>query len=127
MEKLFGEDDVDATALRGRRVAVLGYGSQGRAHALNLRDGGVDVGVGLRPGGSSWKSAERDGWRPVEPSRAVRGASVVAMLVPDMAQPALFADAVAPHVEKGATLLFAHGFNVHYRRIAPPEGVDVAM
>ena len=109
------------------KVAVLGFGSQGHAHALNLSDSGVDVVVGLREGSASWSTAEDGGLTVQTPAEAVRGAQLVAMLVPDGAQPAVYRDAVAPNLVPGATMLFAHGFNVHYGRIAPPEGHDVVM
>ena len=116
----------DTDLLRGK-VAVLGYGSQGHAHALNLADSGVEVEVGLRPDSASWAAAEEAGL-PVttSPTRcAARRSS--AMLVPDGAQPALVRDEVAPNLAPGAALLFAHGFTIHYGRIAPPAGNDVIM
>ena len=109
------------------KVAVLGYGSQGHAHALNLADSGVDVEVGLREGSSSKTAAEEAGLRVRSVADTVRGAQVVVFLVPDGAQPALYQSEVAPNLEPGAALLFAHGFNVHYGRITPPEGHDVIM
>jgi ketol-acid reductoisomerase len=109
------------------KVAVLGYGSQGHAHALNLADSGVDVEVGLREGSSSKAAAEEAGLRVRSVPDAVRGAQLVVFLVPDGAQPALYENEVAPNLEPGAALLFAHGFNVHYGRIVPPEGHDVIM
>jgi ketol-acid reductoisomerase len=109
------------------KVAVLGFGSQGHAHALNLSESGVDVAVGLREGSRSWGAAEDAGLTVQRVPEAVRDAQLVALLVPDGAQPSLYRDAVAPNLEPGAALLFAHGFNVHYERIAPPEGHDVIM
>jgi ketol-acid reductoisomerase len=109
------------------RIGVLGYGSQGRAHALNLRDSGLDVVVGLRPGGPTWQKAEADGFTPVEPAQAVRGADLVAVLAPDMVQPKLYRDAIAPNIKPGAALLFAHGFNVHFRQIDPRRDIDVIL
>jgi len=113
--------------LLGGKIAVLGYGSQGHAHALNLADSGLDVVVGLRPDSTSRAAAEEAGLRVTSVADAVKGAQLVSFLVPDGAQPALFEDEVAPNLEPGAVLLFAHGFNVHYGRIEPPEGHDVVM
>jgi ketol-acid reductoisomerase len=109
------------------RIAVLGYGSQGRAHALNLRDSGLDVVVGLRRNGASWQRAESEGFNVVEPADAVRDADLVAVLTPDMVQPALYRDAIEPNLKPGAALLFAHGFNVHFRQIEPRSDIDVVM
>jgi ketol-acid reductoisomerase len=109
------------------KVAVLGYGSQGHAHALNLSDSGVDVVVGLREGSKSWAAAEEAGLPVKTVAEAVKGAQLVAFLVPDGAQPSLWEEEVAPNLADGAALLFAHGFNVHYGRITPPEGHDVIM
>src|SRR3954453_7363559 len=109
------------------KVAVLGYGSQGHAHALNMSDSGVDVVVGLRPGSASWAAAEEAGVAVATVADAVKDAQLVALLVPDGAQPSLYEEEVAPNLEDGAALLFAHGFNVHYERIAPPAGHDVVM
>jgi ketol-acid reductoisomerase len=109
------------------KVAVIGYGSQGHAHALNLADSGVEVEVGLRPGSASRAGAEDAGLTVRDTADAVRGAQLVALLVPDGAQPALFREEVEPNLEPGAALLFAHGFNVHYGRIDAPEGHDVVM
>jgi len=109
------------------KVAVLGYGSQGHAHALNLHDSGIEVEVGLRPGSPSWAAAEEAGLTVREIPDAVRGAQLVSVLLPDQHQPAVVAEQVLPNLEPGAALLFAHGFNVHFGRIEAPEGVDVIM
>jgi ketol-acid reductoisomerase len=109
------------------KVAVLGYGAQGHAHALNLRDSGVEVEVGLREGSPSRAAAEDAGLTVGELGEVVGGAQVVSMLLPDQVQPGVYTDAVAPNLAPGAALLFAHGFNVHYGRIAPPPGHDVIM
>jgi ketol-acid reductoisomerase len=124
--QLFTEADVQPDALRGERLAVLGYGSQGRAHAMNLRDSGFDVVVGLRPGGATSAKAERDGFEVLPPAEAVKGAGLVAFLVPDMAQGKLYKD-IEPQLQQGATLLFAHGFNIHYKQIAPRADLDVVL
>ncbi len=127
MSRLFNEKDVENNALAQSRVAVLGYGSQGRAQALNLSDSGLDVQLGLRPDGRSWDQAVEDGWSPRTVKDAVTDADVVVVLVPDMSQPALFRDEVQPNLKPGALLLFAHGFNVHYDLLEPGGDVDVAL
>ncbi|TKR29848.1 ketol-acid reductoisomerase [Luteimonas gilva] len=109
------------------KIAILGYGSQGRAHALNLRDSGFDVTVGLRPGGPTEIKAKADGFAPKTPAEAVRGAELVAVLTPDMVQPQLYGETIEPNIAPGACLLFAHGFNVHYGQIAPREDLDVVL
>ncbi|MDQ4030095.1 MAG: ketol-acid reductoisomerase [Actinomycetota bacterium] len=109
------------------KVAVVGYGSQGHAHALNLRDSGVDVEVGLRPGSRSWEAAEQAGLSVATVAEAVAEARVVAVLIPDQAQPKVYEREIAPALEQGAALLYAHGFNVHYRRVPVPAGHDVIM
>ena len=116
----------DLSRLQGK-VAVVGYGSQGHAHALNLHDSGVEVEVGLREGSPSWASAEETGLSVATVADAVRGAQVVSMLLPDQVQPAVYDEHVAPNLADGAAVLFAHGFNVHYGRIQPPAGHDVIM
>jgi ketol-acid reductoisomerase len=115
------------TDLLSGKVAILGYGSQGHAHALNLSDSGVEVEVGLRPGSPSWATAEEAGLTVRTVPEAVRAAQLVAFLVPDGPQAALYRDEVAPNLEPGAALLFAHGFSIHYGRIEPPAGHDVIM
>lgn len=124
--KLYSHKDVDKKALRGARIAVMGYGSQGRAHALNLKDSGFDVVVGVRKGGPSWKKAKKDGLEVAEPVRAARGADLVALLVPDMAQKSLY-KSIEPALEPGAALLFAHGFNIHFKQIKPRKDLDVVL
>jgi ketol-acid reductoisomerase len=123
--RAYARKDVDRKALKGSRIAILGYGSQGRAHALNLRDSGFDVVVGQRKG-DSFKRAKKDGVKVMEPSKAVAGAGLVALLAPDLAQPKLYAD-ILPVLDKGATLLFAHGFNVHFGQIKPRKDLDVVL
>ena len=125
--KQFWEKDVDPDALKDRRIAVLGYGSQGRAQALNLRDSGLDVTVGLRKGGKTWKQAEEEGWAPQEQAEAAKSGDVICFLVPDMAQKKLWEDVVRPNLKNGAMLLFSHGFNIRFKRIEPPKEVDVTM
>ena len=127
MAKLFYEKDADASLIAGRKVAVLGYGSQGHAHALNLRDSGVDVVVGLREGSASKAKAEGAGLRVVPIDRAAAEADVVMVLLPDTEQQDIFEAAIGPNLVPGNALLFAHGFNIRFGLIQPPEGVDVAM
>src|SRR5580658_3240778 len=124
--RLYGQKDVDRKALKGARIAVLGFGSQGRAHALNLKDSGFDVVVGVRKSGKSWSKARREGLAVAEPAAAVSGADLVAVLVPDTAQKALYQE-VAGNLKKGATLLFAHGFNIHFKQIRPRKDLDVVL
>jgi len=124
--RLYSQKDVDKKALKGARIAVLGYGSQGRAHALNLSDSGFDVVVGVRKGGAGWKKAKKEGLAVAEPADAAAGADLVAMLVPDLAQKSLY-DSVEKSLDKGATLLFAHGFNIHFKQIKPRKDLDVVL
>jgi ketol-acid reductoisomerase len=123
--RLYSQKDVDKKALRGARIAILGYGSQGRAHALNLHDSGYDVVVGVRKG-DSWNKAKKDGLNVMEPAAAVEGAQLVAMLVPDLTQKSLYAE-LKNVLEEGATLLFAHGFNIHFKQIKPRKDLDVVL
>jgi ketol-acid reductoisomerase len=124
--RLYSQKDVDKKALKGARIAVLGYGSQGRAHALNLSDSGFDVVVGVRKGGTGWKKAKKEGLAVAEPAAAADGADLIAMLVPDLAQKSLY-DTVEKSLKKGATLLFAHGFNIHFKQIKPRKDLDVVL
>ena len=124
--RIYGEKDVSKKALKGATIAVIGYGSQGRAHALNLKDSGFDVVVGLRKGGASAKKAKKDGLKVLEPASAVKGAALVAILTPDTSQPAVYAE-IKDALEKNATLLFAHGFNIHFKQIKPRKDLDVVL
>jgi len=124
--KIYSEKNVNKKALKRARIAVLGYGSQGRAHALNLKDSGYDVVVGVRKDGASWGNAQKDGLKVAEPADAVKGAKLIAMLVPDLAQKQLYKD-VVDNVAKGATLLFAHGFNIHFKQIRARKDLDVVL
>ncbi len=125
--QLYYEKDADLSVLKGKKIAVIGYGSQGHAHAHNLSESGFDVVVGLRPGGSSWKKAEAGGLPLLPTAEAVKAARVVMILVPDELQAAMYREDVAPNLEEGDYLAFAHGFNIHYGQIVPPAGVNVFM
>jgi ketol-acid reductoisomerase len=127
MAKVYSDRDADLSALAGMRVAVLGYGSQGHAHALNLQDSGVDVVVGLYKGSPSWAAAEEEDLRVETVEKAVELGNLVMMLVPDQTQKRLYDEAVKPNLRPGSALMFAHGFNVHFSQIVPPDDVDVAM
>ena len=124
--QMYSESDVDTSRLSGKQVTILGYGSQGRAHALNLKDSGVDVVVGLRRDGASWAKAEADGLTVQAPNDAVQGATVVMFLTPDMVQKSLYAS-VVDDIAAGATLLFAHGFAIHYQQVEPRADLNVAL
>jgi ketol-acid reductoisomerase len=127
MATIHYESDTDRSALEGQRIAVLGYGSQGHAHALNLSESGFDVRVGLREGSKSWSKAEESGLRVTGVGEAAAEADVVMMLLPDTAQAGVYAAEVAPGMRPGDLLMFAHGFNVHFNQIRAGEGIDVAM
>jgi len=127
MAKRYYEKDGSLDYLNGKTVAIIGYGSQGHAHALNLRDSGVNVVVGLHKGSKSWAKAEATGLRVLSTADAAKTADVVMILVPDHIQGDLYNSDIKPHMTPGKTLMFAHGFNIHFGQIAPPEGVDVSM
>ena len=125
--KIHTTDDVPADALAGERVAVIGYGSQGRAHAMNLADSGVEVVVGVRAGGRGAGMAADDGLTAMEPGDAVAQATFVSILTPDMSHAALYRDVIEPNLADGAALLFAHGFSILYDRVTPRADTDVIL
>ena len=127
MVKMYYEKDTNLDYLKGKKVAIIGYGSQGHAHALNLHDSGVDVIVGLYEGSKSWKVAENDGLKVALVPDAVKEADIVMLLVPDEKQAAIYKDQIAPYLEAGNALAFAHGFNINFGQIIPPADVDVFM
>ena len=124
--QMYSEADVDLACLADRQITILGYGSQGRAHALNLKDSGFNVVVGLRAGGASWPLAEADGLTVMEPGAAVKGATIVAFLTPDMVQKRLY-ESLVDDIAEGATLLFAHGFAVHFKQVEPRADLNVVL
>jgi ketol-acid reductoisomerase len=125
--EMFYDDDADLAVIQGRKVAVIGYGSQGHAHALNLRDSGVDVRVGLAEGSKSRPKAEAEGLRVATVAEAVKEADVVVILTPDQVMRNVYAESIAPNLKDGAALFFSHGFNIRFGYIEAPAGVDVAM
>ncbi|GAA3861321.1 ketol-acid reductoisomerase [Tessaracoccus defluvii] len=127
MAEMFYDKDADLSIIQGRHVAVIGYGSQGHAHALSLRDSGVDVRVGLRPGSKSAAKAEAEGLRVLPVAEAVEEADLIMILAPDQVQRTVYKEEIEPHLTKGDALFFAHGFNIRFGYITPPEGVDVCM
>ena len=127
MAKMYYEKDCDLNYLNGKKIAVIGYGSQGHAHALNLKDSGVDVRVGLREGSKNWAVAEEAGLKVTTMDQAAEEADFIMILVPDEKQPQVYKDHIEKHLKPGKTLAFAHGFNIHYGYIKAPEGVNVVM
>lgn len=127
MTKIYYDENANLELLKGRKVAVVGYGSQGHAHALNLQESGVDVRVGLYRGSKSKEVAEKAGLRVLETAEAVKEADIIMVLIPDEKQAEVYKKDIEPNLEKGNALAFAHGFNIHYGQIVPPEDVDVFM
>jgi ketol-acid reductoisomerase len=125
--KVYYDKDADLSLIKASKVTIVGYGSQGHAHALNLKDSGIKVTVGLRKGGASWDKAKGAGLKVAEVAEAVTGADLVMMLMPDEHIAAVYKSDVEPHVKKGATLAFAHGFNIHYSQVVPRADLDVIM
>ena len=125
--KVYYDKDADLSLIKGKKVTIVGYGSQGHAHAQNLNDSGVKVTVGLRKGGASWAKAEKAGLKVAEIADAVREADVVMILLPDEQIAAVYNAEVAPNMKEGASLVFAHGFNVHYGQVVPRADLDVWM
>lgn len=125
--KVFYDKDCDLSLIKGKTVAIIGYGSQGHAHAQNLNDSGVNVVVGLRKGGASWPKAENAGLKVQEVAQAVKGADLVMVLLPDENIAQVYRDEIADNIKAGAALAFAHGFNVHYGQVQPRDDIDVIM
>ena len=127
MAKMYYEKDCDINYLNGKKIAIIGYGSQGHAHALNLKDSGCDVCVGLRAGSKNWKNAEDAGLKVMTVADAAKWGDIIMMLVNDEVQAAVYQKDIAPNLEEGNMLMFAHGFNIHFKQIVPPANVDVFM
>ncbi len=127
MARIYRDEDADLSYIKNKVIVILGYGSQGRAWALNLRDSGLNVVVALERRGDSWKRAEEDGFKPMPTREAVGNADTIVFLVPDMVQKSLWLNSVKPYMRRGADLVFAHGFNIHFKLIEPPSDSDVYM
>jgi ketol-acid reductoisomerase len=127
MVKVYYDKDIDVSPIAGAKIGVVGYGSQGRAQALNLRDSGAEVCVGLRKDGNSWKLAASDGFHPLTIKEASAKADTILLLIPDPKQPAIFSSEIKPNLKAGKTLSFSHGYNIHFGDIVPPKEVDVVM
>jgi len=127
MAKMYYEQDADLAFFQGKRVAILGFGSQGHAHALNLKESGVDVVVGLYAGSKSWEKAEASGLTVMEVKDAVQSSNIVMILLPDEKQAKVYKESVEPYLKEGDALAFAHGFNIHFNQIVPPKNIDVFM
>ena len=125
--KVYYDKDADLSLIKGKKVTILGYGSQGHAHALNLHDSGMKVTVGLRKDGASWDKAKKAGLKVAEVADAVKSADIVMMLMPDENIAAVYRESVAPNLKKGGALAFAHGFNIHYGQVQPRKDLDVWM
>lgn len=125
--KVFYDKDCDLSLIKGKTVAIIGYGSQGHAHAQNLNESGVKVVVGLRKGGASWDKVAKAGLTVAEVDDAVKAADLVMILLPDENIPEVYNNNVAPNIKQGATLAFAHGFNIHYNQVVPRADLDVIM
>lgn len=125
--KIYYEKDAPIDAIKDETIAIIGYGSQGHAHAQNLRDSGLKVIVGQRPGSPNYDLAVKHGFQPVSAEEAAKAADIIMVLVPDHVQASVYENAIAPHLTKGKMLMFSHGFNIHFGQIQPPEDVDVTM
>ncbi|MCD8215807.1 MAG: ketol-acid reductoisomerase, partial [Clostridiales bacterium] len=127
MAKLFHQEDCNLSLLKGKTIAVIGYGSQGHAHALNAKESGCDVIIGLYEGSRSWKKAEAQGFKVYTSAEAAKKADIIMILINDELQAKLYKESIEPNLEPGNMLMFAHGFNIHFGQIVPPKDVDVTM
>jgi len=127
MATMYYDKDADLSLLENKTVGIIGYGSQGHAHALNLKDSGIDVVVGLYEGSSSWPKAQEAGLQVATVAEAAEKSDIITMLIPDTTQPTVYRESILPHLNSGKTLMFAHGFNIHFNTVVPPATVDVSM
>ncbi|MCZ6866571.1 MAG: ketol-acid reductoisomerase [Dehalococcoidia bacterium] len=127
MATMYYEKDADLSLLENKTVGIIGYGSQGHAHALNLKDSGVDVVVGLYEGSSSWPKAQEAGLQVATVAEAAEKSAIITMLIPDTTQPTVYRESILPYLNSGKTLMFAHGFNIHFNTVVPPATIDVSM
>ncbi|HOP73920.1 MAG TPA: ketol-acid reductoisomerase [Bacillota bacterium] len=127
MARMYYDQDANLDLLKGKKVAIIGYGSQGHAHAQNLRDSGVEVIVGQRPGSQNYQAAINDGFQPVSAAEAAKQADWIMILLPDQVQAKVYYEDIAPYMTEGKALIFAHGFNIHFNQIVPPKNVDVFL
>jgi len=127
MVKMYYDQDVDYSSVQGKTIAIIGYGSQGRAQANNMRDSGLHVVLGLRPHGQSWQLAKKEGFTPLPIAEAAQQGDILHILIPDTVQPLVYEKYLAPHLSEGKTISFAHGFNIHFQTITPPPNVDIVM
>jgi len=127
MAKIYHDKDADLRHLEGKTIAVIGYGNQGHAQALTFRDSKINVVVGLKPGGKSWKLAEQEGFTPLTVAEAAKKADIVHMLFPDLEQPAVYKQYIEPNLKEGKTISCSHAYNIHFKQIVPPKNVDVIM
>src|SRR3989338_10329406 len=127
MAKVYYEQDADLSIIKGKKVAVIGFGSQGRGQSLSLKDSGVDVIIGLREGSESWDEVKSLGLTPMKVEDAAKNADVIQILIPDEIQGSVYKNEIAKYMKAGKTLMFSHGFNIHFNQILPPKDVDVIM
>src|SRR5215212_4156975 len=125
--KVYYDKDADLSLIKGKKVTIIGYGSQGHAHAQNLQDSGIKVTVALRKGGASWDKAKKGGLKVAEMAEAIKGADIVMVLLPDEHHAQVYKESIEPNIKKGASLAFAHGFNIHFKQIVPRPDIDVVM
>lgn len=127
MTKIYTDKDTNLKTLKGKKISIIGYGSQGHAHAQNLRDSGLKVIVGQRKGSPNYSLAVKHGFKPLSADKATQQGDLIALLIPDELQASVYENEIKPHLKKGKTLLFSHGFNIHFGQVVPPDYIDVIM